>query len=452
MAASSTVEQQNAIDANSNSIGLEFDEKLQRQDSLKDEDLNILKEKLDILPEKIRKKIKELEDDFQEGDLTEKGYKRRLKLLVAPHLEKIQSVSNDAVVELYEPNLNALPKFAVEQLEELERELKEEEITLKGYKRKREKILAPFMLKEPPFSSLPKGIQNELNELAQDFKDGDLTEKGFKKKRTKIITPYLVKANSWSSLVNILPNRNSVLTVFVPSQEKQKDDSDQAIGIQIMNGNEKIFKCQLCNEVFKQAQSFSGHCRLHRNNKSKAFKCTICKATYTTRSHLKFHMYKHTGNYPFNCEYCGKGFAGRSQYRYHALRHSGQSPYICKDCGGRFWKKRNLEVHCSKHRCDDAPAGLQKCAHCLAMFEDLEDLQTHMYEHDDEVQENVKATQATMVQRTQNKNSEANNDESMESEEEEIPDDDDDEANDDVESTAKDLPGENMGSVAVAEP
>ena len=32
-----------------------------------DEDLNILKEKLDILPEKIKKKIKELEDDFQEG-------------------------------------------------------------------------------------------------------------------------------------------------------------------------------------------------------------------------------------------------------------------------------------------------------------------------------------------------------------------------------------------------
>lgn len=98
--------------------------------------------------------------------------------------------------------------------------------------------------------------------------------------------------------------------------------------------------------------------------KSKAFKCTVCKAAYTTRSHLKFHMYKHTGDYPYNCEYCNKGFAGRSQYRYHVLRHSGQSPYICKECGGRFWKKRNLEVHCSKHRCDNAPQGLQKCAVC----------------------------------------------------------------------------------------
>ena len=112
---------------------------------------------------------------------------------------------------------------------------------------------------------------------------------------------------------------------------------------------------------------------LHRKcfilgGKAKAYKCTVCKASYTTRSHLKFHMYKHTGNYPYTCEYCGKGFAGRSQYRYHVLRHSGQSPYICKECGGRFWKKRNLEVHCSKHRCDDAPTGLQKCAVSITFF------------------------------------------------------------------------------------
>ena len=73
-------------------------------------------------------------------------------------------------------------------------------------------------------------------------------------------------------------------------------------------------------------------------------------------------MHKHTGNYPYNCEFCGKGFAGKSQYRYHALRHSGQCPFICKECGGRFWRKRNLEVQCTKHRCDDAPPGFQRCA------------------------------------------------------------------------------------------
>ena len=80
-------------------------------------------------------------------------------------------------------------------------------------------------------------------------------------------------------------------------------------------------------------------------------------------------MFKHTGNFPYTCEYCGKGFAGRSQYRYHALRHNGHSPYICKECGGRFWKKRNMEVNCDRHRNDDAPAGLQKCAVSFLFFE-----------------------------------------------------------------------------------
>ena len=41
--------------------------------------------------------------------------------------------------------------------------------------------------------------------------------------------------------------------------------------------------------------------------------------------------------------------------------------------------------------------------HCLAMFEDLEDLQTHMYEHDDEVEETPKSDRATMVQKGRNK-------------------------------------------------
>ena len=72
-------------------------------------------------------------------------------------------------------------------------------------------------------------------------------------------------ANTWTSMVNVLPGRSNVVTVFVPSKEKQREQSDKPVGLQIINGNEKLFKCQICNEVFKQAQSFSGHCRLHRS-------------------------------------------------------------------------------------------------------------------------------------------------------------------------------------------
>lgn len=57
--------------------------------------------------------------------------------------------------------------------------------------------------------------------------------------------------------------------------------------------------------------------------RTKNYKCTFCTASYTTKSHLKFHMYKHTGDFPYSCSYCHKGFAGKSQLKYHELRHNG---------------------------------------------------------------------------------------------------------------------------------
>jgi len=419
MAEANVFEDLQEIDANSNAIGSLSKE----PENITDDELQLAKGKIDFLPENVKKKARELEAGYKEGDLTEKGYTKKLKMLIAPHLQKIQAMKAENEEQLYEPNVSSLPKVVIEQLEEIEREFEEEEITVKGYKRKREKLLLPFMLKEPPFESLPMSVQNELKEISKEFEEGDITEKGYRKRRKNILTPHLIKANTWSSLVSALPGKNNVVTVFVPGQEKPRKQSDKPVGIQIITGNEKLFKCQLCNEVFKQAQSFSGHCRLHRSAKSKTFKCTICKAAYTTRSHLKFHMHKHTGNYPYNCEFCGKGFAGKSQYRYHALRHSGQCPFICKECGGRFWRKRNLEVQCTKHRCDDAPPGFQRCAHCLAMFEELEELQSHMFEHDDEVELTAKNGRATMVQKNRIKAEvlkPVSVDETMESEEFEV--------------------------------
>lgn len=383
MASVSLVEDETAIAAIRDQTDAVFD--VQTPNFISDEEISFAKANIGSLPIHVRASMKELEKAFQEGEVTEKGFSKKMTLLLSPHLPKLHTTQIQEE-EFVEPALHTLPKFVLEQINDLDKELKDEEITAKGYKRKRDKLLAPFMLKEPPLSTLPKIVLKELETTQNEFKEGDLTEKGYRKRRAKLIRPYLVKANAWSSTVNVMPTKGNTVTVFMQTPPDCKRDSPAhaaAVGIQIINGTEKLFKCQLCNEIFKQAQSFSGHCRLHRTGKTKAFKCTVCNASYTTRSHLKFHMYKHNGNYPYSCEFCGKGFAGRSQYRYHVLRHSGQSPYICKECGGRFWKKRNLEVHCEKHRCDDAPPGLQKCAHCHAMFEELDELQTHMYEHDD---------------------------------------------------------------------
>lgn len=57
------------------------------------------------------------------------------------------------------------------------------------------------------------------------------------------------------------------------------------------------------------------------------------------------------------------------------------------------------------------------------MFEELEDLQAHMYEHDDELEETSKNERATMIEKSSSKgtdNQMARPDESMESEDSEL--------------------------------
>ena len=42
--------------------------------------------------------------------------------------------------------------------------------------------------------------------------------------------------------------------------------------------------------------------------KAKKISCSVCMATFTTRSHLRLHARKHTGDRPFHCSFCPKTF------------------------------------------------------------------------------------------------------------------------------------------------
>ncbi|XP_057309185.1 zinc finger protein 836-like isoform X2 [Hydractinia symbiolongicarpus] len=311
------------------------------------------------LPINVQQDLENLEAEFKEGDLTDKGYQKRRSSLIAPYLIPGGGASSaDERGNLIEPELEVLPQHVVEQLEILKEELENEEITEKGYTKRRLKILGPFMLKEPSVHELPPYIQRSYKELDEEYEDGDLTEKGYNKKIKQLIKPFLIPEFTFITVhpSSYSTSRKKSLIVYDGDEERL---DRKVVGIQtVMKDGQKLFKCEVCGEVFKQAQSFSGHCRLHRGERIKRFKCSICGSTYTTKSHLKFHMYKHSGNYPFTCSFCGKGFAGRSQHKYHVLRHTGETPFNCKDCGARFWKQENLDAHQRKQcisRSDDMP-------------------------------------------------------------------------------------------------
>ena len=53
-------------------------------------------------------------------------------------------------------------------------------------------ITPHVMFLEPARNELPNNIQQEYTNLEVEYKEGDITDKGFKKKKMKLLKPYLV--------------------------------------------------------------------------------------------------------------------------------------------------------------------------------------------------------------------------------------------------------------------
>lgn len=132
-------------------------------------------------------------------------------------------------------------------------------------------------------------------------------------------------------------------------------DADQASGL----------TCQVCKVSFVTPRQLRSHVEaVHQ--KKRNFLCTTCGYSAGSKSTLKLHSRKHTGDKPFACDQCQYSSSDHNALRRHKMRHSGRRPYKCPYCPYSSIQSTTYKIHLkSKHAVEDVSNILYQCNKCV---------------------------------------------------------------------------------------
>ena len=124
-----------------------------------------------------------------------------------------------------ETHYNYLSEDVRAQLEQLQLELNNEEITPKGFKKKKDDILKKFEAK------LPAEARAELTQLDLELSEKEITVLGYEKKKKKIIETFVNNSN-----VNILTNTTGAKAFDVKKDAKSTDFREANVNLADTSG------------------------------------------------------------------------------------------------------------------------------------------------------------------------------------------------------------------------
>jgi len=134
----------------------------------------------------------------------------------------------------------------------------------------------------------------------------------------------------------------------------------------IHNGNAAQFECPVCQVKLASKQRYLRHLETQHGDKSnqvedqdtqrvqcgqcgKAFKNVAAMNVHISKMHSDMEeMQKAARHF---CELCDKGFVSKSELRYHTMRHTGELPFRCEKCGFGYPTQSELRKHQIKSKC-----------------------------------------------------------------------------------------------------
>lgn len=105
--------------------------------------------------------------------------------------------------------------------------------------------------------------------------------------------------------------------------------------------------CEFCGQTFKTKSVLKQH--LVRHTGEKAHSCEICHKKFTRKQHKEVHMRTHTGQRPFICNICGKSSSKRQDLLRHMRVHSDEKNYSCPRCNRKFKRSGDVISHMRSH-------------------------------------------------------------------------------------------------------
>ncbi|XP_017103616.2 zinc finger protein OZF [Drosophila bipectinata] len=171
----------------------------------------------------------------------------------------------------------------------------------------------------------------------------------------------------------------------------------------------KLFKCDLCVNVFQRQRNLIDHMKIHTNShccktcgerflfktdldqhqcfktNNSAVECPVCLKVFSTSRGLDMHKCQSTEEGPLKCPYCPQTFIQEQYLKAHLLIHPEQEPspliprgrHQCTICSAVFTNKSALEVHINAHK-GKRP---HECSVCSASFRSKPALTLHIRTH-----------------------------------------------------------------------